>query len=257
MLLQHGERAPFSAVLLHGLTNNPAQFTQFAPLLYERGVNVFVPRMPEHGARNRLTKRPAQLTAEALLCAANEAVDIACGLGERVGVLGISVGASITAYFAQFRDVAIAVPVAPVFAILRLPFAANRLVERVGLLLPNRFLWWNPWARESQPPASAYPRFSTRALMQSLRIGDEVYFAALSQPPRASRIVTIVNRSDPAVNNRVTRRISEAWTRSNPDGVAYIELAGLPRLHDIIDPQQPHGCTELVYPRLLEALGFP
>src|SRR5581483_7864458 len=85
-----GERTPLAVVLLHGITNHPAQYVKFAPLVQALGANVFVPRLPEQGDRNRMTTRLQYLTAEMLLASATEAVDIACGLGEKVCVLGIS-----------------------------------------------------------------------------------------------------------------------------------------------------------------------
>jgi len=255
VLLAHGGRTPLAAVLFHGLTNNPAQFAAFAPLLHERGVNVFVPRLPLHGYRDRLTTAIASLTAEMLRGTANEALDVACGLGERVAALGISMGALLAADAAQFRPIAVAVPVAPSFALLQMPHFISSIFGRVMLRLPNLFLWWDPRLRSSEPPITAYPRFSTHALMQGQRIGDAVYSAARRGPPQAQRIVTIVNPRDPAVNNRTARHVSSLWASSNPAGVAYEELAGLPALHDILDPQQPRARTDLVYPKLLQALG--
>ena len=254
-LLDHGRRTDLAVVLLHGYTNSPAQYAEFAPMLFERGPNVFVPRMPEHGDRNRLTDRIAGLTAAALLQCVGEALDIASGLGERVGVLGISMGAILAAYVAQYRPVAIAVPVAPDFALLDLPYPISRLVAGVLAALPNFFLWWDPRERAHHRPLTAYPRFSTRALAQTLRISDDVYAAVRRQPPCAARIVTIVNRCDPAVNNEVTREVTTQWRGWNPPAVEYVELRRLPENHDIVDPQNPLARTELVYPRLLRALG--
>jgi alpha-beta hydrolase superfamily lysophospholipase len=254
-LLEHGETTPLAVVLFHGITNNPAQFTEFAPLLYSRGANVFVPRMPLHGYRDRMTARSASVTAEMLLLAAGEAIDAACGLGERVAVLGISMGGLLAAYCAQFRPIALAVPVAPCFALLRFSYPVNRIIERVALRLPNFFLWWDPRVREHKRPDAQYPRFSSHALMQSLRIGEMVYAAARRRAPLAERIVTLVNQSDPAVNNAVTKQVCAMWSARKPDAVAYAEIAGLPQHHDIIDPQQPRARTDLAYPKLLEALG--
>jgi alpha-beta hydrolase superfamily lysophospholipase len=255
-LLEHGATAPLAVVLFHGLTNNPAQYEQFAPELYDRGVNVFVPRMPDHGDRDRLTSALATLTAEELIASATEAVDIACGLGQRVGILGISMGGLLTAYFAQFRDVTVAVPVAPSFALLHLPYPISRAVAAVGRWLPNRFLWWDPRVRASELPITAYPRFPTHALMQTLRVGDAVYAAARRRPPLAARIVAVVNRADPAVNNAVTRGVVAAWSLRKKHVAEYVELTDLPLCHDIIDPQQPLARTDLVYPKLLDALGI-
>jgi esterase/lipase len=254
-LLDHGRRTPLAVVLLHGFTNNPAQFVQLAPQLHAGGANVFVPRMPEHGDRDRLTNRIAKLTAESLLASASEALDIAAGLGERVGVLGISMGGTLAAYFAQFRPIAIAVPVAPDFALLGLPYSVSRAFARIFTFLPNVFTWWDPHLRAHQRPVTAYPRFSTRALMQTLRIGDDVYAASQRRRQAADRIVTVVNRCDPAVNNEVTAHVSSAWSGWNPGGVDYVELRRLPENHDIIDPANPRARIELVYPSLLKALG--
>lgn len=256
MLLEWGRRTPIAVVLFHGLTNNPAQYAEFAPHVHAGGANVFVPRIPLHGLRDRLTTKIASVTAEMLIGAATEAVEIACGLGERVAIVGISMGGLLAAYFAQFRPIATALVLAPSFALLHLPYALSRLVERAGLLLPNRFLWWNPFLRERQPPPTAYPRFSTRALMQSLRIGDAVFAAALRQPPLAERIVAVVNRNDPAVNNAVTARVAAVWSSWRSSHVSYHEVATWPRLHDVLDPQQRRARTDLVYPKLLELLGI-
>lgn len=254
-LFDCGDRTALAVVLLHGFTNNPAQYARLAPLLQQRGVSVFVPRMPEHGLADRMTTQIARLTAEALVESAGEAIDLASGLGERVGVLGISMGGSLAAYFAQYRQLDIAVPVAPDFALLQLPYGVSRALARVLAFLPNAFTWWDPRARGNQRPLTAYPRFSTHALAQTLRVGDDVYAAAQRRRQKAARIVTVVNRCDPAVNNEATEYVSRAWSGWNPGGVDYVELRRLPENHDIVDPGNPAARTELVYPALLAALG--
>lgn len=256
-LLTHGERRPWAVVLIHGLTNHPGQYVDFGPKVLETGANVFIPRLPKHGYADRLTKDIASLRAEEVLATAGEALDIARGLGERVAILGISLGGLVSAYFGQFReDVANAVPVAPDFALLQLPRGVTWVLEKIALALPNFFMWWDPRIRESQHPKTAYPWFSTHALMQTLRIGDEVYNASKRTKPLASRIVTVVNRVDPAVNNKVTRQVVENWRAHSAEGIDFMKLRNLPENHDIIDPDNPQAKTSLVYPRLLEALGL-
>jgi esterase/lipase len=256
-LLESGKPTPLAVVLFHGFTNNPAQYAAFAPLLHERGVNVFVPRMPEHGFRDRMSSGIAKLTAEALLASANAALDIAYGLGERVGVLGISMGGSLAAYFAQFRAIDVAVPVAPDFALLQLPYPVSHALAWIGLRAPNFFLWWDPVTRERQRPFTAYPRFSTHALFQTMRIGDDVYSMSRSRRQLAARTVTVVNRADPAVNNEVTQQVCANWQTWKPTNAEYVELRSLPENHDIIDPANPMARTDKVYPKLLAALGVP
>jgi esterase/lipase len=257
MLLEHGEKRPWSIVLLHGLTNNPGQFASFAPELARLGHNVFVPRMPYHGFADRLTNAIAKLTADDLRRAADEAVDIALGLGERVAVLGISLGGIQTSYLAQYReDVAVCVPLAPDFGVLQFPHVFVHMLAAVLSVLPNFFLWWDPRIREAQKPLTAYPRFATKALLASLKIAQEIYAAAQKVAPKAARISTVVNMHDPAVSNAVTKEVVKGWNAHRPSGIEYTELAGLPENHDIIDPQNPLAATDIVYPKLIKILNL-
>ncbi|MDQ2680610.1 MAG: alpha/beta hydrolase [Candidatus Eremiobacteraeota bacterium] len=255
-LLTHGSKVPVCAVLFHGFTNCPNQFVEFAPLVHALGYNVFIPRLPEHGDRNRMTTRLARLTATQLLAAASEAVDIAQGLGERVMLMGISSSGVLCAYFAQYRaDIARAVPVNPFFSMLSIPYWADRAMERILSTIPNAFLWWDPRAKENELPQTGYPRFSTRALAQVLQIGDDVYARAKNRAPQSTDIRIVTNKCDPAVNNSVTARVVAAWRSHGAESVRSFEFTDLPRNHDIIDPQNAVPRTDIVYPKLLELLS--
>lgn len=254
-LLDAGQRTPWAVVLLHGLTNHPGQYVDLAPMIRARGANVYVPRMPLHGYADRLTDALADLRAEDLIAAANDAATIAAGLGERVAVMGISMGGLLAAYLGATRDdVAVAVPIAPDFGLLHFSGGVTKALETIALALPNLFLWWDPRVRDAMRPRTAYPRFCTHALMQTLRIGDEVRSLAQHEAPRSARLTTIVNRADPAVNNAVSAHVVRRWKARRDDGIEWIEFADLPKNHDIIDPDNPLARTEVVYPRLLEAL---
>lgn len=247
-----GGPTPLAVVLLHGFTNHPGQYREFAPMLYERGVNVFIPRMPEQGDRNRMTRRIARLTAESLMERASEALDIGCGLGERVCIAGISSSGLLCAYFAQHRsDVARAIPIAPVFSILKMAHWLSAATAQAMLLLPDMFLWWDPRVKEQQRPSSAYPQFPTHALAQTMRIGDAVWSDSARNPFAARSVVMLTNRHDPAVNNDATNEVIRRWQRRR-DGAQLYEFPDLPRNHDIIEPDNPNARTDIVYPRLLD-----
>jgi carboxylesterase len=252
-LLHHGERTPLAVVLLHGFTNHPGQYREFAPLVFERETNVLIPRLPEHGDRDRMTKRLKRLTAEMLIERTVTAVDAACGLGERVAVLGISSSGLLACYLAQFRsDILRAIAVAPEFALLDLSRGSTRALALAARILPNAMLWWDPRVKNEMHPLTAYPRFSTRALAQTLRLADEIEDQA-SRTPLRSPVRAVVNPADPAVNNAATGDAVATWRRSGSDAEV-IEIAGLPRNHDIIEPDNPKARTALVYPRLLSLL---
>ncbi len=247
-----GERTPLAVVLLHGLTNHPGQFVQLAPLARELGANVFVPRLPEQGDRDRMTTRLANLTAEMLLSSATEAVDIACGLGQRVCVLGISTSALLCGYFVQHRaDVAHAVAVSPVFALLKLGYPVSRLIGAAMRKLPNAFMWWDPRNKENIMPPTGYPRFSTHALGECLLIGDDVWDASRVAPFAGGRATILTNERDPAVNNHTADRVGLAWQRYRREFTQAYRFSDLPTNHDIIDPQNASPRIDIVYPVLM------
>lgn len=254
-LLDHGTRTDIAVVLYHGFTNHPGQYREFAPMVHARGANVFVPRLPEQGDKDRMTRRLAKLRAEALLASASEALDIACGLGHRTIVVGISTSGLLCAYFAQYRaDLSRAVIVAPVFGLLRFSHATTSVIGAVARTLPNVFMWWDPRVKEAELPETGYPRFPTRALAETLRIGDDAYAASKSIPPLAGSARLLLNRRDPAVCNAAAERVAAQWNVRRPGFAQTYMFTDLPVNHDIIDPQNAAPRTDIVYPRLLDSM---
>ncbi|MBV9272042.1 MAG: alpha/beta hydrolase [Candidatus Eremiobacteraeota bacterium] len=252
-VFEHGSQSDIAVVLYHGFTNHPGQYVEFAPMLFQRGMNVFIPRLPEQGDKDRMTTRLANLTAEELLTSASEALDIAQGLGRHVVILGISTSGLLCAYFAQYRgDVARAIIVAPLFGLLRFSHTATSVIGAVARRLPNRMLWWDPRHKMDILPSTGYPRFPTRGLAQTLLIADDVYAASRKCSPAAESAVLVTNRRDPAVNNAVADRVVERWNARRPGFAEIYCFDDLPVNHDIIDPQNAAPRTDLVYPKLLE-----
>lgn len=247
--LDHGHRTRDAYVLLHGLTNCPAQFREFAAELYAGGANVIVPRLPEHGLADRLTRASANLTAQGMLDSANLAIDLAHGYGERVIVVGLSVSGVTAAWLAQMRtDVDLVVGIAPFFAPAGLPDAGIRPLANVLLRAPNIFVWWDPRAREALAGSPfSYPRFPTHALGQVIRLGLDVFDRAAANPPRAPRILLVVAADDPAISVPRVRELAGLWrTRA----ALRIFPAEWKVPHDCIDPDQPGAVTARVYPQL-------
>jgi len=87
-LLEHGRPTEQVFVLMHGLSNCPAQFAELGRLLFERGHNVVIPRIPYHGEQDRLATDWARLTAGDMLDAGNQAVDLARSLGDKTTAAG-------------------------------------------------------------------------------------------------------------------------------------------------------------------------
>lgn len=252
-LLTHGRRTRRAVVLIHGLTNCPQQFDALGRLLHARGANVLIARIPHHGLANRMTRDLGRLTCAELVAFSDGIVDIACGLGDSVTVAGLSLGGNMAAWIAQERgDVDRAVVIAPVFGFPGVAPILTPAVERAFLAMPDLFPWWDSKKKEQVGgPTYAYPRFSTRAAGETLRLGLAVSERARSLPPRASSIVVVTVSDDPAISNAAVREIQRSWERLAPERVSSYEFSQDFRLgHDLIDPLQPYQNTARVYPVL-------
>jgi alpha-beta hydrolase superfamily lysophospholipase len=252
-LYDHGAAVERSTVLFHGMTNCPQQFDQFARLLHERGDNVYVPRLPYHGYRNRMTRALGDITTVDIEHAANEAARLGQGLGTQVNALGISLGATMALWLAQTGGVVNAVALAPFLMIPFIPRLPGLLFMSVLQTLPNHFLWWDPRRKEQILPEYAYPGFWTHCLAQCTLAGSMISAAAAEEAPAAPHCTTVINAHDPAVNNGPARDLVARWRRHGaPYDLAVWDDLG--RVHDVIDPSTYAPAGSLVYPRLLALL---
>jgi carboxylesterase len=257
-LVTHGRRAKRTVVFWHGFTSCPQQFNQLGQIFYQLGYNVLIPRLPHHGLTDRLSPAQAQLAAEDLLDLVEEALDLAHGLGEQVTVVGFSAGGVLAGWAAQHRsDIQQAVIISPAFGLKVVPPALSRSAASLLLTGPNRFRWWDTDHKmDSSGPQHAYPRYSTRALGQILRLGIAVRRAARQASPAAPSILVITNPNDWAVNNDLTAEIVHYWQNNGTAGQVqtYHFDAGLALGHDLIDPDQVAQQVEVVYPILVDLI---
>lgn len=263
-LLTHDERTDDVIVLVHGITNCPRQFVQLAPLFFERGFNVVVPRIPWNGYADQSGVAMEHLMAQELRAFGDEIVDIARGLGERVTVLGLSGGGVVAAWIAQCRaDVEKAVVIAPCIGIVAdTPLgytgnvATNRFATALMHVLPN--MMTQTFRPMKGGPPHNYQGFATRGLGQTTGLGLAVYNTARMQPPAAKTIAMITNDRDVAVNNVLARDLARRWQALAPGRVtSYVFREGSMLDHDIIDPTQKNQRVDYVYPILLHLCMEP
>jgi esterase/lipase len=256
-LFTHGYKTRRVIVWFHGYTNSPAQFEQLGQLCFDQGDNVYIPRTPYHGLKDRLTLLTGKLTAEILIEFADSTIDIAGGLGESIIVGGLSMGGVITAWLAQQRqDVARAVVISPAFGTKTIPTSMIRPITEALLIVPNTFRWWDPDSMDfTSEPLHAYPRYSTRGLAQIFRLGFAVQTMARLGEPNAGSIWMVTNANDSSVNNEIADQICQYWRENASQSVhAYTFGANLNLGHDLIDPLQPNQKVDLVYPVLLDIM---
>jgi dienelactone hydrolase len=252
-LYEHGAAVEQAVILFHGFTNCPQQCDELARRFYERGCNVYVPRIPRHGHKDRLTRDLAKLSVSELQASANEAFVFARGLGARVTALGISLGGSLALWLAQTQPLDLAAPISPFLMPIAIPEAIGIPLMRLLDFLPDMYSWWDPRVKERCLPEYAYPGFPTHGLTQCIFLGDSVIEHAAKSMPLAKRCTLVTNEGESAVNNGVARSLFARWRRG---GAEYGELvlSGLgPPRHDIIDPTTFPAARTLVYPKL-EAL---
>ena len=256
-LFEHGRPTEKVFVLMHGLSNCPAQFTKLGRLLFERGHNVIIPRIPYHGEENRLATDWGRLTAGDMLDAGNQAVDLALALGSKVIAAGLSINGATVGWMAQNRsDLDRAVLLAPFLSPAAVPAWARPTVERLLLRLPNMFFWWDARKRENfDGPPYAYPRFPTRVIGETMLLGREILRESRDHTPRCASILVVTTAADEAADNGMTAELVSNWRRSRAEGIETFEFPaadGVP--HDFIDPNQPNQQTSLVYPTIIELL---
>lgn len=252
-LYEHGAAAERAVILIHGFTTCPQQFEELAHRFYDRGCNVYVPRIPRHGYQNRLTRDLANLTVPELQASSHEAYEFARGLGARVNVVGLSLGGSMALWLAQTQPLDTAVSIAPFLMPIAIPGAAGTPLMRFLDFLPDMYWWWDPRVKERCKPDYAYPGLPTHGLAECIFFGNAVVEQGGRAQPLARRCTLVTHDKESAVNNGVARRLFARWHRGNA-GYGELVLEGLgPPRHDIIDPTTFPAARTLVYPKL-EAL---
>ncbi len=255
----HGGRTGRVIVLLHGLTNCPAQFDSLARLAFATGANVYVPRLPHHGFADRMTPELARLRAEELCAFTDRVLDAAHGLGDSVTVMGLSIGGVMAAWAGQERaDVDRAVAIAPMIGWAGAPGPARTAaLARLGGTLPNAFVWWDDQLKERLGgPRHVYPRFATRSVAACMQMGGATLARAAHRAPAARELVMITVGGDKAADNGAAAALVAAWRAHGARNVRTIEFpASLHLNHDIVDPEQVGARPAVSYPVLLAALA--
>lgn len=265
LLLTHGKKTDKVIVLLHGYTKSPHQFLPLGQLLFAKGCNVLIPRLPHHGLADRMNTDQALLTAEEVAAFANEVVDCAHGLGDHITVAGLSAGGLTTAWAAQHRaEVEKAVIMSPVFGYKAIPTPLTRPVMNAYLTMPNSFDWWDKDLKDrfrldehgKTKPDPYYPRRSTHALAQLLRLSFATQQQAVEHGPAAQSILIVTNAHDKDVNNEMTASVAANWRRNAAGKIHTFEFPASQGLdHDFIDPDMPNQQTQTTYPILLDLIA--
>ena len=251
VLMTHGEPTDKVYVLVHGWTNSPFQWVDFGQLLFDRGYNVLILRMPQHGLASHNVGELQHATPELVRDYADDTVDIAAGLGDEIHVIGLSVGGEVAAWIAQNRpDVKRVMSISPLYGMGPLPSFLNTFLMNLASRLPN----FNPTDPNEPQREHVYRGQSSRGVANALVFGKAIFNQAEEAAPAVSELIVVTNDNDTTVNNRLTDQLSAIWEAAGMPLVRYVfpKELGLP--HNSID-KTSNPDTDIVYAKLLELLG--
>ncbi len=100
-LLTHGNKTAKTVVMFHGVTACPKQYDGLAKVFFDAGYNVYVPRAPHHGTADK--NEHGQVTSAGLIEYVDASITAATGLGDELGVVGLSGGGMLATWAAQYR----------------------------------------------------------------------------------------------------------------------------------------------------------
>lgn len=251
VLMTHGEKTEKVYVLIHGWTNSPFQWVDFGQMLFDKGHNVLIMRIPYHGLTSRNVGELRHATPEVMREYADQVVDIAAGLGEEVDVVGLSVGGAIASWIAQNRsDVIHVMSIAPMYGIGRLP----RFVDYFLLNFASRAPNFNPTSPSEPQREHVYRGQSSKGVANAMLFGKTLLAQAAAEKKAASHIIVVTNDNDTTVNNQLTDDLTAMWRTTGSEPVTYVfpKEDGYP--HNIID-RTSNPDADVVYAKLLELLG--
>lgn len=252
-LLTHGRRTEQAFALIHGLTNSPYQMLELGDLLYERGHNVLILRMPRHGLTGGNVGRLAALDGQEMRRYAEAAADLAAGLGQQVTVVGISGGATVGAWLAQFRAETIekALLIAPFFGLHGFPDVVNTVAMHLVEVLPNINL---RRASEAERPW-VYRGQSTRGVLAVMKLARAARQAARDGLAPCREIMVITTGAENTASNSRTDELARLWRAAGAQVTVFDFASALGIPHNALDPSVASEARQTMLDKVMELLG--
>lgn len=262
LALLTGSQEETAVVIFHGYTSVPQQFRLVAEGYRKQGYNVWVPRLPYHGERDKMTEDFSKIDAALLREFADENLDIAQGLGKKVVVIGFSGGGSLGVWSSVARDdVDQSILISPVLHPQGVPLWADRPLARALRLSPvDVYRWWDPDLQEDNVEGYNFPRLSLKGLgaMLSLTHWAEKQGKGGATPAK-SDVLLIRNDGDQRLDSGYNEQFANRL--ASPEDLQVYRIpksAGL--LHNFISPEpfsEGYANIAVSYKYLSEALGIP
>jgi esterase/lipase len=248
ILLTHGKKTHDVLTIFHGYTNSPPQFLRLALSFYEKGFTVYIPRLPEHGYKEKYYKRTDEMTATKLVDATNKFLDISQQLGDQVHVMGLSLGGVLATYAAQYRNITSAFIIAPSLRI----YGINNGWLQLLRFFPGIFIPWTLSAY-NKTIATSYSHFSVKGMGESLYLANGILADAKRHTPKAREVTFLLNAQDKAISNDAVHQLQKEWEHHEFSNTTIFTIPkGIVNTHDIISPLEKGENINYVYPVILD-----
>ncbi len=256
----HGKKTETAVLWFHGLTSSPHQFRRLGEECFAKGYNVFIPRAPHHGKKSRVCTETKKLTSTELVRFADHALDITCGLGERVIVGGLSMGGNLTAWLAQQRqEIEKALIIAPALAFHMIPAGLFCPAATLIRHMPDWMHWWNEKEKDQGDGEEwEYAWFSVHGLAHIIRVGCVMRSMANKTLSAAREIWLVLNDNDESVDSEDVKKITKKWKISSTDRFhTFTFPKSNELLHDIISTHDEHAekNVRIAHPKLMQIIS--
>ena len=228
--LTHPTKTAKAVLMLHGYTACPGDYIDLAQNFYERGYNVYIPRESHHGLID--IGKASQVSAVELADYADSAMNIVAGLGDEVGVIGISGGAALATWLAEYRSDSVS------HLLTLAPFyrpdsgqAPRFLIRPLTLLFAHHLL------PDHQISGTD---FTLRGLAQYLRIVQN--YRTEPTNPKLRTVSVAYSSADPYIDRGLASQIPTKIAETNGLKARVHEFGpDLDLGHDILDPSKLGG----------------
>ncbi len=224
-LLSHGKKVARTVVMFHGITACPKQYSALAKTFFDAGYNVYVPLAPQHGT----TKNPeaiAGITTSQLTRYVADSYSQATGLGDSIGFVGISGGAVLATWGAQYiSEVSRLLLLSPFYSV------SEQAAPRWQLPLLRSLYGMN------LVPDQINQGFSTRALAKYLIVAENYKPDLTAKNLKHVAVVTSAN--DTQIDLNQAHLLPQSLAKNNKASFRQTRLA--PELsigHDVVGPYE-------------------
>jgi carboxylesterase len=256
-LLTTDKKAENVLVMYIGFTNCPLQMEKLGQELQKQGYNVLILQAPHHGQKEKTNQDLGNITTKEIVDYGDESIDIATGLGNKITVVGLSVGGVVSSWVAENRpEVTKAVNVAPIYMPYLVPGLIQNPAARIMNALPFIYIWWDPKNKEDKVGSPyAYNGFPLDALGKYTEVASMFNLDITRKNLKDVYTTLVINGNDYAINKTFATLQTFKAGKSNGEDIKIYKFAKEKGLdHDLIDPYNPKQKIDVSYPVLIKLI---